>query len=155
MATDIAKKSHRQNQKNPPKSTDGHRQARYDPMWWPSMATDIAKKSHRRNQKRRRKAPTKPKNPPKSTDRHRRHPTGTNKALTLVLHIGFSMFLVEPFFFGFWVEPIFFGFPDPQVAQTPFLTGRTGMTTTQWATNFARGGAGHSALLHFLVEFNI
>ena len=41
------------------------------------------------------------------------------------------------------------------LAQTPFLNGRTGMTTTQWATNSARGGAGHSVLLHFLVEFNI
>ena len=29
------------------------------------------------------------------------------------------------------------------------------MTTTLWATNFARRGAGHLVLLHFLVEFDI
>ena len=38
---------------------------------------------------------------------------------------------------------------------TLFLTARTGMTTTLWATNFARRGAGHLVLLHFLVEFDI
>ena len=41
------------------------------------------------------------------------------------------------------------------LAQTPFLDGKTGMTTTQWATNSIRGWAGHSVLFHFLVEFNI